>query len=404
MPRRPHGASFLTDCGNFVQAATSIWNAPWAWPARKTLKRRANVYLNRWEHIHVKTRLRSLPFVLNIEPSNACNLQCPFCYTGAGGIGRPRASMPLPLYRRLLDELADSALLLKAYGWGEPLLCGHLAEMIALAHARGLYTIVTTNFSLRYSAARMEALVASGLSEFVVSIDGARQDTYEQYRVGGWLELVLDNLRCLQHIKARMASASPRLAIEFHPFPWNVGDVPAIRELARALDVQLRLYKGCMPDDEWAKNQDWAYCGDPKPIPCHFLWTTAVIAADGGVAPCNGTFYAADDMGCVDLSALAHTPFRAVWNNERFQLARGLFRRARASIDGARGQACYECPNTKLWLRWAEHVLDGGTKRTFDLGMTTNDTWTYFWNRRPPAAARLHATDRAPARRSVNAA
>ena len=375
--------------------------SPWSWPCRRTLRRRLNIYLNRWEHGQVKTRLRSRPFILSIEPSNACNLRCPFCYTGAGGLGRARSSMPMALYRKLLAELGDYAILLKAYGWGEPLLCGHLASMVGLAHARGIYTVVNTNFSLPCDADRLEALVASGLDQLVVSIDGARQNTYERYRVGGRLDLVLDNVRRLQQIKVRLGSASPTLVIEFHPFPWNVADVPAVRELAQQLDVPLRLYKGCMPDEEWGKDEPWAFCGDPQPVPCAFLWTTAVIAADGGVAPCNGTFYAADDMGRISLNALAGDTFAAIWNNERFQLGRRLFREPGRVAGAERAHVCVDCPNTLMWSRWITHRLNGGTAKYFSVGFTTNDAWTYFWQRKPRGALRHHSAGDLPLRRSA---
>src|SRR2546425_1069881 len=39
------------------------------------------------------------------------------------------------------------------------------------------------NFSLPFDRARAEHLVASGLSELNVAVDGARQETYERYRV-----------------------------------------------------------------------------------------------------------------------------------------------------------------------------------------------------------------------------
>src|SRR5262249_59676381 len=100
----------------------------------RTLSRRLNLWLNSFEYACAKTRLHSLPYILNIEPANTCNLHCPFCFTGAGGLGRPRSSMSLALYRKLLDELGDCVILLKAYGWGEPLLCGHLETIIAEAH------------------------------------------------------------------------------------------------------------------------------------------------------------------------------------------------------------------------------------------------------------------------------
>lgn len=130
---------------------------------------------------------------LVIEPASACNLRCPYCLTGAGEVGRPRALMTLALYERLLEQLGDRLFELEAFHWGEPLLNPHLATMIATASARGIATTINTNLSLYLERDRAEQLVAAGLTELTVSIDGARQETYEQYRVRSKLERVLHN-------------------------------------------------------------------------------------------------------------------------------------------------------------------------------------------------------------------
>lgn len=362
---------------------------PPEWPCRRTLKRRLNLYLNRWEYARVRTRLRSYPWMLSIEPTNACNLHCPFCFTGAGGLGRPRSAMSLELYRKLLDELGGYLILLKAYSWGEPLLCRHLETMIAEAHARGICTVVNTNFSLPFEARRAEAFVASGLDHLVISIDGTRQDTYQRYRVGGSLARVLENTRLMIATKHRLGSEKPTLTLEFHPFPWNTQDVPAMRALAAELGTALHLFKGCLPGEEWGKTEPWQFCGDPTPMACVFPWSTAVVAGDGGVAACIGSFYAEDDMGRLDPGAPEHVRFRDIWNNERYRLARSFFH-AREGTDKEREHICFDCPNTKLWERWQGHRAAGGDRDTFEIGFTTNDTWNYFWERRPETALRVH--------------
>jgi hypothetical protein len=66
---------------------------------RLTWRRRLNLYRNRIEYLRGRTRLRSYPTRLVIEPVSACNLRCPYCLTGAGEVGRARGSMTLELYR-----------------------------------------------------------------------------------------------------------------------------------------------------------------------------------------------------------------------------------------------------------------------------------------------------------------
>jgi MoaA/NifB/PqqE/SkfB family radical SAM enzyme len=252
--------------------------------------------------------------------------------------------------------------------------------MVEEAHARGISTTISTNFSFPFDAARAERLVASGLTVLGVSIDGARQDTYERYRVGGKLERVLANCRLVAEAKRRLGARTPRLVWEFHVFEHNVGDVEEARRLARELDMEISVDKGWVIGPEWAPEGEWRFFDQPKPVRCPFLWGFAVVNNDGGVAPCCGTFFSDDDMGRVGDGVR----FERVWNDERFQLARGFFR-ARTGDAAAKKLACFDCPQTIVWERWKQHRAAGGTRGSFRPGFSMNDVVNYFWSRRPAA-------------------
>jgi len=354
---------------------------PWLDGYRLTWRRRANLWLNRWETQLRAPRLRSFPPTLVVEPTNTCNLRCPYCFTGAGDLGRRHATMSLALYRKLLDELGAYLFQVKLYNWGEPLLCRHLVTMIADAHDRGISTLVNTNLSLPFDGARADALVASGLTEIVVAIDGARQDTYERYRVGGRLERVLENVELLRTAKRRAGSNHPRIALECHVFPWNTDEVAAVEALGCARDLEVRTYKGNVPGAEWDPDGPWHYCDPPRGYACINLWSIASIAADGGVKPCYGSFFSDDDFARLDPAALEATTFREVWNNPQFQRARGFFRRREATPE-EQHHVCFECPNTRIYERWREHRAAGGDPFAFDAGFSSNDLWNHFWRRR----------------------
>jgi pyruvate-formate lyase-activating enzyme len=355
--------------------------------AHITFRRLVNLYRNRWEINRLRITLRSLPLKLTIEPINVCNLHCPACFTGDGQVGRARKAMPPDLYQRLLDEMGDYLWQLEFCNWGEPLLSKQIHTMIRAAANRGIGTVVNTNFSFPFSAERAEDLVRSGLTILGVSIDGARQETYEQYRVGGDLDTVLANCRLVQSTKRKVGLATPQLVWSFHMFPHNVDDLPRARELARELEMTFFVEKGWIVGEEWDPSSSVEFKDPMVPFPCIFLWSQAVVNIDGGVAPCCGTFYPEDDMGqlrLADTTAGAQT-FAEVWNAERFQQARAMYRSRTAAA--VKNHVCYACPATIVWDRWKEYRAHGGDPSTFDPGFTMNDSFNYFWNRRPPGAA-----------------
>jgi hypothetical protein len=363
---------------------------------RPTLRRLANLYLNRFEHRRMRTRLRSRPLKLVVDPINRCNLRCPCCFTGAGGVGRTPAVMTPELYRRVLDELAPCLFEVELFGWGEPLLSPHIYTMVADAAQRGLATRINTNFSLPFDADKAERLITAGLSGLTVSIDGSRQSTYERYRVRGDLDTVLRNCRTMRDTRRRLRSPTPTLTWEFHVFPHNTADYEDVRMLATSLNMGLLTFKGAVPGGDWDTAGDWQFCVKPQAMPCVGLWSFAVVNSDGGVAPCRGTYYREDDMGGLQTPQRAGgaARFLDVWNNASYQSARRFFRQ-RGTADADRSHVCYDCPLTVSWERWQQHAARGGTPESFDIGYTTGDAWNYFWNRRP-ARAGTHALEGLP--------
>lgn len=372
---------------------------------RLTLRRLANFYGGLLEQQLGRTTLRSYPIKLTLEPINVCNLRCPACFTGVGDVGRVRSSMSLDLYRRLLAEMGDHLLEIEFANWGEPLLAKHLPTMIREAADRGITSTVTTNFSIPFDSAKAEQLVSSGLTVLGVSIDGARQETYQQYRVRGDLETVLRNCALVQEAKVRLASRTPRLLWSFHVFAHNAGDAELARARAAELGMEFIVTKGWTAGPEWDDGGAWRFFADPTPDRCLYLWRFAVVNNDGGVAPCCGTFFASDDMGQV---AEGTGSFRDVWNGPRFREARGLYRARRDPAAGS-SVVCAECPKVGLYHDFEAHRANGGTRDSFRSGFTTNDGFNFFWDRRrrranagatSATAAQAPAEERAVARSS----
>jgi pyruvate-formate lyase-activating enzyme len=355
--------------------------------ARLTLRKLLNLYLLRWEYERGYTVVRSHPMKLTVEAANVCNLRCPACFTGAGEVGRVRSMMTVELYRKLLDELGDYLFELEFYNWGEPLLNKFIYTMIQEAAERGIATIVSTNFSIPFDAEKAERLVCSGLAVLGVSIDGAQQHTYEQYRVRGNLDLVLRNCRLVAEAKKKLGSATPHMVWEYHVFPHNTGDVELARSMARDLGMECNVSKGWLPGPDWDTERKWSFVHEPMPGHCHFLWRQAVVNNDGGFSPCCGTFYHEDDMGklAIDPGEVGGRSFREVWNGEKFRAARQLYH-SRSGSEETRKSICFDCPSTIIWEKWLRHAAAGGTLGTFEPGFRTYDSFNYFHSRKPVRA------------------
>jgi hypothetical protein len=122
-------------------------------------------------------------------------------------------------------------------------------------------------------------------------------------------------------------------------------------------------------------------------MPCYTLFHTAVMFGDGSVAPCRGSFYAPDDMGRVAADGRpGASSFKAVWNNERFRLARRFFSEPVSARQQAtapeRQHICFECPALLDWHHFAGFQLAGGKFEDWVPPHDSNVRYNYFWGRK----------------------
>ena len=205
-----------------------------------------------------------------------------------------------------MEQVKRTAHTMQFYFQGEPLLNKQLPEMIAIAHKMGLYTILSTNAqSLTKEVAN--ALVTSGLSRVIVSIDGFSEESYAAYRVGGSLRKALDGLRFLHdakvihHSPIRIELQVLRLRTNEHEWQWiehnykRLGATHLVFKTAQLYDYEHG--NPLMPSDEryarYKKGADGKYLRHRSWLrrkwhvnPCLRLWSGCVISTTGEVLPC----------------------------------------------------------------------------------------------------------------------
>lgn len=119
--------------------------------------------------------------------------------------------------------------------YGEPTANLKTLRFIELAKSYLIHTAISTNLTVgRFDA---EAYVASGLDFMYLSIDGATQPVYEQFRKNGRIDLVYENIRKLVDAKKRLAKRTPILRWQFLAFKHNEHEIPLALERAKELGV-----------------------------------------------------------------------------------------------------------------------------------------------------------------------
>jgi radical SAM protein with 4Fe4S-binding SPASM domain len=296
-----------------------------------------------------------MPVSMSIEPTTACNLGCPECPSGLKQFTRPTGNLKVTDFKNWIAELAPTLTYLNFYFQGEPFIHPNILDLVREAHDRGIYTSTSTNAHfLTESMARMT--VESGLDRLIISIDGTTQEIYEQYRVHGSLDKVLEGAARVIRWKKELKKKTPHVIFQFlvvRPNEHQIGDIRLLAKTMGADELRLKtaqVYnyeKGnpLIPENNrysrYRKKDDGTYAvRNSLDNHCWRMWTGCVVTWDGSVTPC-----CFDKDATHKLGSLKDKSFHEIWNSTEYQHFRASLFRSRREID-----ICANCSEgTKVW-------------------------------------------------------
>jgi radical SAM protein with 4Fe4S-binding SPASM domain len=297
-----------------------------------------------------------MPISISFEPTTSCNLRCPECPSGLRAFTRPTGMLQSDFFRRTIDDIHRELLYLVFYFQGEPFLNPSFLEMVRYAASKKIYTATSTNAHY-LNDDNAKATIESGLDRLIISIDGTTQEVYEQYRVGGRLDKVLEGARNVVKWKRELKSRTPFIVFQFLVVKPNEHQVEDVKRLAKDVGVDDVWFKtaqvydyendpnGLIPVQDkfsrYRKGPDGRYQPKNKLLNhCWKLWHANVITWDGLVVPCCFDKDALHKLG--DLKQL---PFREIWKSGAYKEFRASLTKSRKNID-----ICSNCSEgTKVW-------------------------------------------------------
>ena len=295
------------------------------------------------------------PISLSIEPTTSCNLRCPECPSGLRSFTRNTGMLNLELYEQVLKEQAKTLSYLLLYFQGEPYLNTDFLGMIKLASDYNIFTATSTNAHY-LDDVNAKATVESGLDKLIISIDGTTQETYEQYRIGGTLNKVLDGTKNIIKWKKALKSKSPLVVFQFLVVQPNEHQVGELEQIADDLGVDQISFKTAQIYDfeqgsplipknpkysRYKLTADGTYQIKNRLYNhCWKMWHSSVITWDGLVVPCCFDKDANHKLGKIELEG-----FNSIWKSKPYNTFRKSLLKGRDKID-----ICRNCTEgTKIW-------------------------------------------------------
>ncbi len=307
-------------------------------------------YLSR---IFRKPIVRAYPIAISIEPTTACNLECPACPSGLKEFTRPTGNMKDETFEKIIMPLKKYLFYVNFYFQGEPLIHPKIFEWIKIASQNKIYSFISTNAHF-LSIESCEKIVHSGLNKMVISLDGMTQRVYEQYRMNGDISKVFEGINNLLEVKKKYASFKPLIILQWIVFEHNIHELPLFIDYCRqnklyyqiktAQVYSLEQLNRLVPKDEkysrYLLNEQTLKVKGNIGNHCWRMWASCVFTQDGMVVPC-----CFDKDAKYELGSIKDKNFEQIWFSDKYNAFRKKILINRRSID-----ICNNCSEgAQIW-------------------------------------------------------
>ncbi len=285
--------------------------------------------------------------MLTVEPTNRCNLNCPFCLVGLQNrlgsaehdlLPRGFGYMDFGLYQKIVRDAVEFGIdKMQLHFQGEPLLHEQFPDMVRLAKQHGMSTQVFTN-GLLLTEEYIDRIIQSGLDNMRFSVDGASKETYEQNRVGGNFEQVLQNMKLMAE---RVRGTGTRVEWQFIVMRNNERELHKARQMAKEIGIPFiaKTFAESVPE---LVPRNPKYRRNLQPKPCTDIYRCICIFWNGDVVPCCYDLEGKEIMGNVGKETLGQ-----IWTSPKYAGFRRNVDNVRYDPEGE-PELCRNC------LKWGQ--------------------------------------------------
>ncbi|MDR2428674.1 MAG: radical SAM protein [Candidatus Margulisbacteria bacterium] len=284
------------------------------------------------ELFHPYKRIKKVRF----EACTMCQLKCVSCDTANGESRRNAVGwgyLQAAAFQKFVAQ-NPSIKIIELSNWGEIFLNPEIAEIFRIGYEHGLELTVGNGANLNNVKPEvLEALVKYRARYISVSLDGASQETYVQYRRGGNFDRVLANLKILNEFKRQYNSPYPQLGWQFIVFGHNEHELAKARALAEELNMEFKPKLNAHEENSPLHNPEAVRrelglkyisraeqeqkTGRFRALACHQLWQQPQINWDGKLLGCCQNIWG-------DFGNVLETPLKDLLVSKKYVYAKKI--------------------------------------------------------------------------------
>jgi radical SAM protein with 4Fe4S-binding SPASM domain len=262
-------------------------------------------------------KIDNYPPCLQVELSSICNYKCVFCYqadrtftdSANGYMGR----MNFELFKKIVDQIEGNIQFITFASRGEPLLVKNLDSI--LKYTKGKFLTVKINTNAYYLTESVcHSILSSDISTIVFSLDSSDAKLYEELRVNGKLDRVVNNIKAFNKIKElHYPEAKIITRISGVLYDSKKQDMNLIKKKWANLAEQIT-FVPCTP---WFNMYN--ALKNEITTPCTDLWRRMFIWYDGSVGICDCDYKIKYEVGSVNENNIS-----LLWLSKKYRKIRNL--------------------------------------------------------------------------------
>lgn len=145
---------------------------------------------------------------IQLETMSNCNLSCPECEVANWKKNKSSrlAKLSIEQIKQLISDVKNSLIYISLFNYGEPFLDDRLLDILRFIknEVPRAYVYIHTNGNFIPNGWKEIIIEEQLIDEMSFSIDGASQQTYEKYRLGGRFESAFNNMTDLVNLKNKL--------------------------------------------------------------------------------------------------------------------------------------------------------------------------------------------------------
>lgn len=183
-------------------------------------------------------------YKIRLDLCTICNLNCTACSMRKLNYGKIGAGyVKFEQFKSFIDNNKQYIKSLEISNFGEPFLNPDILNILDYAYINDIKLTCTngTNFNFKNDIL-LKKLVNNGFYAITISLDGASQKVYEQYRRNGNFNLVIENIKKINQYKKELNSQYPILIWQYvlRESTENPEEIKKAIEMAQDLNMKIK--------------------------------------------------------------------------------------------------------------------------------------------------------------------